>query len=137
MNKTDLFEGLSDIYFGKSRLNKMMREFNDETNNQYDGIRAGVYYSQFSRLSIYVLNKYDITTLEVLKTSHLYEMLEYMRLQGFKESTLKSYITGVRCVYKEKSHLFSDKFILPTNMSTKNIDRKMGMCKVKAMICEK
>ena len=126
MNKADLFEGLSDIYFGKSRLNKMMREFNDETNNQYDGIRAGVYYSQFSRLSIYVLNKYDITTLEVLKTSHLYEMLEYMRLQGFKESTLKSYITGVRCVYKEKSHLFSDKFILPTNNEYKKYRQENG-----------
>lgn len=115
MKYKNYFEGLSDIYTEGAVGNKLMREFSDDEDEYYNGIRAGMYYSSFARLAVYLENKYYITNVGMIQTSHVYELLEYMRLEGFKDATLKSYITAVRQVYKDQQHLFSDKFVLPTN----------------------
>lgn len=95
--------------------NKMLREFVSDSDEIYDGVPGGMYYSQFGRLAVYMENKYGITSIKSLRTSHVYELLEYMRTEGFKDATLKYHITSIRQVYKDHQELFSEEFVLPTN----------------------
>ena len=115
MEQKDFLEGLEDIYTGYAVGSKLMLEFNEEKDKPHYGIRAGMYYTQFARLATFMANKYNITSIKMIQTSHVYELLEYLRSKGFKDATLKGYITAVRQVYKDNSHLFTNEFVLPTN----------------------
>lgn len=117
MKNEDYFIGLSEVLFEDAVGNRLMRDFFEEKNAVYCGIRAGMYYSSFARFAVYMENKYGITKIKSIKTVHVYELLEYMRSRGFKESTLKSYMTAIRQVYREQQHLFANEFELPTNAS--------------------
>ena len=94
-----------------------MREFSDKRDKPLSGIHSGMHYSQFSRLAVFVENKHGITSVSLIQNFHVYELLKYMRSKGFKDSTLKYYLTAIRQVYKEQQHLFSEDFNLLTNAS--------------------
>jgi len=134
MDKRDFFEMVADIYGAPTVGQRLMIEFNDEGDrlhrglseiiNQYsendeeflhDGIRCGMYYSQYIKLAVYLEWKHNITSNKDIRTRHVYELLEYLRCRGFKDSTLKGYITAVRQVCRDNQHLFSEDFELPTN----------------------
>jgi len=117
MGHKDYFVGLENRYVWNATGNKMMQELTPTRDEDefYGGVRGGMYYSQFGRLAVYMENRYGLTDVKSLRTSHIYELLEYMRAEGFKEATLKYHITSVRQVYKDNHELFSDEFVLPTN----------------------
>ena len=121
----DFLEGVFDIYFEGAIGNKLMREFSSDESEYYMGIRAGVYYSSFARLAVYLENKYSISNVKMIQTSHVHELLEYLRSKkGFKDSTLKGYISAIRHVYKEQQRLFSDEFVIPTNSAYEQYRQK-------------
>ena len=134
MDNRDFFEMVYDIYgtptIGQKMMiefngddeeclhrgiNALIREYSDDDEYLHNGIRSGMYYSQYVRLAVYMEWKHGITSNRHICTHHVYELLEYLRFRGFKDTTLKGYITAVRQVYKENSHLFSEDFELPTN----------------------
>lgn len=49
---------------------------------------GGIYYSEFAKLAVFVDWKYGIKSVKQIKTSHVYELLEYLRGLGYKDSTL-------------------------------------------------
>ena len=146
MDNRDFFEMVQDIYGPPTIGQKMMIEFNDEeTDNRnrgfldfireysendeeyaHYGIRSGTYYSQYTRLAVYMEWKHNITSNKNIRTHHAYELLEYLRFRGFKDATLKGYIIAVRRVYNDNKHLFSDEFALPSNSGYEQYRKEQG-----------
>lgn len=59
--------------------------------------------------------KHGITCTKQIKTEYIYELLELLRENGFKDTTLKCYISAFRQVYKWNKQLFLADFEIPTN----------------------
>lgn len=106
--KKDFFDALEEVYTKGGIGNTLMNEF-------YKHRIAGGNESQFARLAVYMEWKYRITCTKQIETEHVYELLELLRGKGFKNTTLKSYISAFRQVYKWNKHLFSEGFEIPTN----------------------
>ena len=106
--KKDFFDALEEVYTKGGIGNTLMYEF-------YEHRIAGGSESQFARLAVYMEWKYGITCTKQIKTEHVYELLELLRGKGFKDTTLKSYISAFRQVYKWNKHLFLESFKIPTN----------------------
>ena len=133
MDNRDFFEMVADIFGAPTVGQKLMLEFTDDDEDDFHngidalvdeyaddewhhrGIRSGMYYSQYIRLAVYMEWKYSITSNKDIRTHHVYELLEFLRQEGFKEATLKGYISAVRHVYSNNTTLFSDEFELPNN----------------------
>ncbi|MNN73510.1 hypothetical protein D3C81_1896340 [compost metagenome] len=81
----------------------------------YEDRIAGGSESQFARLAVYMEWKYGITCTKQIKTEHVYELLEFLRKNGFKDTTLKAYVSAFRQVYRWNKHLFLEDFEMPTN----------------------
>lgn len=106
--KKDFFDALGEVYTEGGIGNTLMCEF-------YDHRVAGGSETQFARLAVYMEWKYGIKSTKQIKTDHVYELLGFLREEGFKEATLKGYITAFRQVYKWNKHLLSEGFEIPTN----------------------
>lgn len=107
--KNDYFDALEEVYFKGGIGNTLMYDF-------YNHRIAGGNESQFARLAVYMEWKYGITCTKQIKTEHIYELLELLRGKGFKDTTLKCYISAFRQVYKWNKQLFSEDFEIPTNI---------------------
>ncbi len=106
--KKDFFDALEEVYTKGGIGNTLMCDF-------YEHRIAGGSESQFARLAVYMEWKYGITGTKQIKTEHIYELLEFLKGKGFKDTTLKSYISAYRRVYKWNKHLFLESFEIPTN----------------------
>ena len=106
--KKDFFDALEEVYTQGGIGNTLMCQF-------YEHRIAGGSESQFARLAVYMEWKYGITCTKQIKTEHVYELLEFLREKGFKDTTLKGYISAFRQVYKWNKHLFFEDFEIPTN----------------------
>ncbi|MGE7840720.1 hypothetical protein ACQKNX_08005 [Lysinibacillus sp. NPDC093712] len=106
--KKDYFDALEEVYTKGGIGNTLMCEFHEKR-------EAGGSESQFAKLAVYVEWKYGITCTKQLKTEHIYELLELLRENGFKDTTLKGYISAFRQVCKWNKHLFLENFESPSN----------------------
>ncbi|HBF8684671.1 TPA: hypothetical protein KO123_001326 [Clostridioides difficile] len=106
--KKDFFDALEEVYTQGGIGNMLMCQF-------YEQRIAGGSESQFARLAVYMEWKYGITCTKQIKTEHVYELLELLKENGFKDTTLKGYVSSFRQVYKCNKHLFSKDFEIPTN----------------------
>lgn len=106
--KKDFFDALQEVYTNGGIGNMLMSEF-------YELRIAGGSEIQIARLAVYMEWEYGITSIKQIKTEHIYELLEFLGGKGFKDTTLKSYISSFRQVYKWNKHLFSEGFEIPTN----------------------
>lgn len=106
--KNDFFDALEEVYTKGGMGNTLMCQF-------YEQRMAGGSESQFARLAVYMEWKYGITCTKQIKTEHVYELLELLRKKGFKDATLKGYISAFRQVCKWNKHLFLEDFEIPTN----------------------
>lgn len=106
--KKDFFDALGEVYTRGGIGNTLMLDF-------YEHRAAGGSESQFARLAVYMEWKYGITSTKQIKTEHIYELLELFRRRGFKEVTLKGYISAFRRVYEWNKHLFLEDFTIPSN----------------------
>jgi len=106
--KKDYFDALEEVYTEGGIRNTLMNEF-------YDNRVAGGSERQFARLAVYMEWKYGITSTKQIKTENVYELLELFRRKGYKDATLKSYISAFRQVYKWNRHLFLEDFEIPSN----------------------
>ena len=106
--KKDFFDALEEVYTQGSIGNTLMCQF-------YEHRVAGGSESQFARLAVYMEWKHGITCTKQIKTEHVYELLELLRENGFKDTTLKGYVSAFRQVYKWNKHLFLEDFEIPTN----------------------
>ncbi|EOU1645772.1 hypothetical protein OQL12_001476 [Clostridium perfringens] len=107
--KKDFFDALEEVYTQDGIGNTLMCQF-------YEQRIAGGSESQFARLAVYMEWKYGIKCTKQIKTEHVYELLELLKENGFKDTTLKSYVSSFRQVYKWNKHLFSEDFEIPTNI---------------------
>lgn len=107
--KKDYFDALEEVYFEGGLGNIVLNEF-------YDNIISGGSERQFARLAVYLEWKYGIKSIKEINTEHIYELLELFREYGYKDSTLKGYISAFRQAYKWHVHLFSEEFEMPSNM---------------------
>ena len=57
----------------------------------------------------------ELSLYKEIKTKHIYELLELFRGEGYKDATLKGYISAFRQAYKWHMHLFSEEFEMPSN----------------------
>ena len=71
------------------------------------------YRGQLVKLGVFMEAAHGIASFKKLEEHHIYEFLEFLRQKGFKESTLKTYITAVRQAHRWGGHLFSDDFAPP------------------------
>lgn len=102
---------LGEVYTQGGIGNTLMCQF-------YVHCMAGGSESQFARLAVYMEWKYGITCIKQIKTEHVYELLELLELlkeNGFKDTTIKGYVSAFRQVYRWNKHLFSEDFEMPTN----------------------
>lgn len=111
INKNDFFEALFDVGFIGVKGHQMLCEFTGSS----DTIPDGMYFGQFAKLAVFVDMQYGITSTKQLITNYVYELLDFLQKIGFKDSTLKYYITSVRQVYEWNKQLFSKDFQMPTN----------------------
>ncbi len=111
INKNEFFEALYSVGFRGAKGHKLLCEFTDEL----DAIPGGMYFGQFSKLAVFVDMMYGISSAKQIINRHVYELLDFLEKVGFKESTLKSYITSVRQVHKWNKELFSEDFVIPSN----------------------
>ena len=107
--KKNFFAALEEVYTKGGIGNTLMRQF-------YEQRISGGYERHFARLAVYMEWKYGITCTKQIKTEHVYELLKLLRDNGFKDITLKGYISSFRQVYKRNKHLFSEEFEIPTNV---------------------
>lgn len=107
--KREYFDVLEEVYTEGGIGNTVMNEF-------YDNIVSGGSERQFARLAVYMEWKYGIMSIKQIKTEHIYELLELFRGEGYKDATLKSYISAFRRAYKWHRHLFSEGFVIPSNI---------------------
>ena len=114
----DFFDVLDEVYTTGGIGNALMLDF-------YEHRVEGGSESQFARLAVYMEWEYGIKNTKHIKTEHIYELLELFRRRGFKEATLKSYISAFRKVCKRNQHLFLEDFEIPTNEGfTQWVDKK-------------
>ena len=114
----DFFDALDEVYTTGGIGNALMLDF-------YEHRVEGGSESQFARLAVYMEWEYGIKNTKQIKTEHIYELLELFRRRGFKEATLKSYISAFRKVCKRNQHLFLEDFEIPTNEGfTQWVDKK-------------
>lgn len=106
--KKDYFDALEEVYTEDGIGNTVMNEF-------YDNIVSGGSERQFARLAVYMEWKYGIKTIKQIRAEHIYELLELFRGEGYKDTTLKGYISAFRQAYKWHRHLFSEDFEIPSN----------------------
>ena len=106
--KKDYFDALEEVYTEGGIGNTVMNEF-------YDNIVSGGSERQFARLAVYMEWKYGIKSIRQIMTEPIYELLELFRGEGYKDATLKSYISAFRQAYKWHRHLFSEYFEMPSN----------------------
>lgn len=106
--KKNFFDALEEVYTKGGIGNTLMCQF-------YENRIAGGNESQFAKLAVYMEWKYGITCTKQVKTEHIYELLELLKVNGFKDITLKGYISSFRQVYKWNKHLFLESFEIPTN----------------------
>lgn len=107
LNK-DYFDALEEVYYWGGIGNTLLRDF-------YDNRIEGGSESQFARLAVYMEWRYGIKSTKQIETRHIYELLDLFRLTGFKDSTLKGYISAYRHIYSRNRHLLSDDFEMPSN----------------------
>ncbi|MBG9693318.1 hypothetical protein ABD91_21520 [Lysinibacillus sphaericus] len=105
--KKDFFDALQEVYTEGGIGNTLMCQFFKNSNGGGE--------SQFAKLAVYMEWKYGITCTKHIKTEHIYELLELLKENGFKDTTLKGYISAFRHVYKWNRHLFLESFEIPTN----------------------
>lgn len=89
---------------------KMLCEFTGKPGTIY----GGDYFRRFTKLAVFVEWKHGITCVKDIKTAHVYELLDYLREQGFKDSTLRGYICAFRQIYEQYREMFSDDYQKPT-----------------------
>lgn len=106
--KKDYFDALEEVYTKGGIGNTLMCQF-------YEDRLEGGGESQFAKLAVYMEWKYGITCTKQVNTEHIYELLEFLKENGFKDTTLKGYISAFRQVYKWNKHLFLESFEIPTN----------------------
>lgn len=115
--KKDFFNALEEVYIQGGIGNTLVCQF-------YEHSIVGGSESQFARLAVYMEWKYGIICTKQIKTVHIYELLEFLRENGFKETTLKGYVSAFRQVYKWNKHLFLEDFEIPTNTGFKKWSEK-------------
>lgn len=106
--KKDFFDALEEVYTQGGIGNMLMCQF-------YEQRTDGRGHSQLAKLAVYMEWKYGITCIKQIKTEHIYSLLEFLKENGFKDSTLKGYISAFSQVYKWDKHIFSEDFEIPTN----------------------
>lgn len=106
--KKDYFDALQEVYYKGGIGNTLMCEFDRHRT-------SGGSESQFAKLAVYMEWKYGIKRTKQIKTEHVYELLELLKGKGFKDVTIKSYISAFSQVYKWNNHLFSEDFEIRTN----------------------
>lgn len=104
--KSDFFDALEEVYTIGGIGNTLMCQFYE---NRIDGGSE----MEFAKLAVYMEWKYGITCTTQIKTEHIYELLELLKENDFKDITLKGYISAFRRVYKWNKHLFSEAFTIP------------------------
>lgn len=102
-----------DMVFYAGRIGEVGHKLLSEFTGEPGCIYGGAYFSCFTKLAVFVEWKHGITCAKDIEKAHVHELLDFLREQGFKDSTLRGYICAFRQIYEQYREMFSDDYQKP------------------------